>query len=80
MHVPAFEVWREPGSADISFRLELEQNTYVRTIAHEFGRLLGSCSHLAELRREAVGLFSVQDAWNMDVFQNMARKYGKGYK
>jgi tRNA pseudouridine55 synthase len=80
VHVPAFEVWREPGSQDVSFSLVLTQNTFVRTIAHEFGRLLGGASHLAELRREALGELSAASAWSMDVFQNVAKKYAKGYR
>jgi tRNA pseudouridine55 synthase len=80
VNVPAFEVWREPGSQDVSFSLVLTQNTFVRSIAHGFGRQLGSASHLAELRREALGELSVGDAWSMDVFQNMAKKYAKGFR
>lgn len=36
--------------------------TYIRSLAHDLGEALGTVAHLAELRRRAVGTFSVADA------------------
>jgi tRNA pseudouridine55 synthase len=53
----------------ISFRpplVEIEvqcgKGTYIRTLAHDLGRLLGCGAHLQALRRTAVGPFTAEDA------------------
>ena len=74
-----FDVSREPGSQDVSFRIVLGRGGAMRSIAHDFGRSLGTVSHLKELRREAVGKFSVKDAWTLDVLLPVVRKFRKMY-
>jgi tRNA pseudouridine55 synthase len=46
----------------LPFRLECSSGTYVRSLAHDLGRLLGCGAHLAELRRIKVGPFHVDQA------------------
>ncbi|OGR44763.1 MAG: tRNA pseudouridine(55) synthase TruB [Elusimicrobia bacterium GWA2_61_42] len=46
----------------LDFEIECSGGTYVRSIAHEMGRQLGSRAHLAALRRLSIGAFSVKDA------------------
>lgn len=46
----------------LEFELECTGGTYVRSIACEMGRLLGSRAHLAALRRLSIGPWSVKDA------------------
>ncbi|KAG1664078.1 hypothetical protein FOA52_011435 [Chlamydomonas sp. UWO 241] len=68
-----------PGSSpDVEFSAVLGQAGYVRSIAHDFGRQLGTVSHLAALRRESVGPFSVGDAWTLDVLLPLIKRYRKG--
>ncbi|MEO7454546.1 MAG: tRNA pseudouridine(55) synthase TruB [Fimbriimonadales bacterium] len=45
-----------------SFRIVCSGGTYVRTLAHDLGAVLGVGAHLTELRRTGAGDFSVQDA------------------
>jgi tRNA pseudouridine55 synthase len=40
------------------------KGTYVRTIAHDLGNLLGCGAHLSELRRLRSGTFHVKDSIN----------------
>ena len=42
-----------------------QQGTYIRSLAHDLGRALGSHAHLVALRREASGDYRVSDAWQM---------------
>jgi hypothetical protein len=59
-------------------RVSLQQggrSGLIRSMAHDFGRALGTCSHLLALRREAVGPFSVQDAWTLDVLLPLLKRY-----
>ncbi|MCM2266355.1 MAG: tRNA pseudouridine(55) synthase TruB [Elusimicrobiales bacterium] len=46
----------------LDFELECSGGTYVRSIACEMGRLLGSRAHLSALRRLAIGRWSVANA------------------
>ena len=46
----------------LDFALECSKGTYVRVLAADLGRALGTVAHLAELRRTAVGAFRVEDA------------------
>jgi tRNA pseudouridine55 synthase len=47
---------------DIHFRIKCSSGTYIRSIAHDIGKVLESGSHLSELRRTKVGEFKVEDA------------------
>ncbi len=40
--------------------------TYIRTLAHDLGRALGTCAHLASLRRTAVGKFTLESALRLE--------------
>lgn len=51
---------RERGTADIA--VECSAGTYIRAIARDTGRLLGTAAHLAELRRTGVGAWTVGEA------------------
>jgi tRNA pseudouridine55 synthase len=44
------------------FKVACTKGTYVRTLAHDLGNILGCGAHLATLRRLASGDFDVKDA------------------
>ncbi|HCC22011.1 tRNA pseudouridine(55) synthase TruB [Candidatus Uhrbacteria bacterium RIFOXYC2_FULL_47_19] len=46
----------------IKFRVRCSAGTYVRTLAHDLGQVLGCGAYLVELRRTAVGNIRVSDA------------------
>jgi tRNA pseudouridine55 synthase len=50
----------EPGVLTID--VECSAGTYVRTLAADLGRLLGGGAHLRNLRRTAVGPFTIDEA------------------
>ena len=54
------------GSAPLHFDVACSKGTYVRTLAHDLGRALGTVAHLTALRRESVGEHDVKDAWTVD--------------
>ena len=47
---------------EISFRITCSKGTYIRSIAHDFGKELNSGAHLTELRRTKIGHYSVDDS------------------
>jgi tRNA pseudouridine55 synthase len=55
----------------IDFTLECSKGTYVRVLAADLGRALGTVGHLERLRRTAVGDFRVSDARAPDVLAAM---------
>jgi tRNA pseudouridine55 synthase len=48
------------------FRARVSSGTYMRSIAHEMGQLLGCGAHLASLRRTSVAEFDVSQAHTME--------------
>lgn len=50
----------------VGFRIVCSKGTYIRSLAHDFGKLLDNGAHLSALRRTRSGQFSVEDAWNLD--------------
>jgi tRNA pseudouridine55 synthase len=49
-----------------AFRLTCSSGTYVRTLAQDLGRKLGSVAMLESLKRSASGAFNVERAWTVD--------------
>ena len=49
-------------SSDVHFRARVASGTYMRSVAHDMGQLLGCGAHLESLRRTAVGEFELSDA------------------
>ena len=47
---------------NIDFRISCSKGTYIRSIAHDFGRALDSGGHLSVLRRTKIGEFNVDIA------------------
>ncbi|HUS11893.1 MAG TPA: tRNA pseudouridine(55) synthase TruB [Pyrinomonadaceae bacterium] len=50
------------GTFDFEVRVVCSAGTYIRTLAEDFGKLLGIGAHVAELRRTRVGDFGIQQA------------------
>jgi tRNA pseudouridine55 synthase len=47
---------------EVHFRVMCSTGTYIRSLAHDFGQLLGTGAYLQELRRTKIGNFDVKDA------------------
>jgi len=60
--IHAFEVTGEPEPGVLSIDVVCSPGTYVRTLAADLGRLLGGGAHLRNLRRTAVGEFTIDEA------------------
>ncbi|MGH7681295.1 MAG: tRNA pseudouridine(55) synthase TruB [Candidatus Eiseniibacteriota bacterium] len=52
--------------AEVTLDVTVSRGTYVRTIAHDLGEVLGCGAHLSELRRVASGPYRVEDALSCD--------------
>ncbi|AXT52300.1 tRNA pseudouridine(55) synthase TruB [Aquimarina sp. BL5] len=67
--ISAFEITRIE-LPEIDFRVVCGKGTYIRSLAHDFGKALQSGGHLSVLRRTKIGEFSVDDAISPQVFEN----------
>ena len=53
---------------DVDFRVRCSKGTYIRSLAHDFGKSLGSGAHLTQLRRTGSGDFRVEEAETIEGF------------
>jgi len=50
---------------EISFRVVCSKGTYIRSLAHDFGKALNNGAYLSRLRRTKSGDYNVDDAWEV---------------
>ncbi len=50
----------------VHFRVSCSKGTYIRSLAHDFGKVLNNGAHLSSLRRTKSGDFHVDKAWNLE--------------
>jgi tRNA pseudouridine55 synthase len=55
--------WEPP---DLGLMIECSKGTYIRSLAHDLGQMLGVGAHLVELVRTAVGPFALPDAVSLE--------------
>jgi tRNA pseudouridine55 synthase len=59
---------------EIDFRVVCSKGTYIRSLAHDFGKALNSGAHLSALRRTKIGDFDVKNAITPDFFGESLRE------
>ncbi|MCK4910659.1 MAG: tRNA pseudouridine(55) synthase TruB [Thermodesulfovibrionales bacterium] len=59
----------------ITIRLTCSKGTYVRTLADDLGRALGTVAHLSALRRTAIGAHRVEDAVKLEDLPRSTRGF-----
>lgn len=61
IRISEFEITNIDGTK-IQFRVVCSKGTYIRSLAHDFGKALNSGAHLSVLRRTKIGDFDVKNA------------------
>lgn len=56
------------------FRARVASGTYMRSVAHDMGQMLGCGAHLASLRRTALGEFALTDAHSLEELEQAAQQ------
>lgn len=69
VHISAFEITRI-ALPEVDFRVQCSKGTYIRSLAHDFGKVLENGAHLSALRRTKIGAFSVENAMSVEGFEN----------
>jgi tRNA pseudouridine55 synthase len=65
---------------ELDFEVTCSKGTYIRSLAHDFGRELGNGACLKSLRRTRIGNFKVEDAWQLDDLKQAIIDSGEDYK
>lgn len=65
VQIDTFDLTGRDGP-DVHFLVRCSKGTYVRSLAHDFGQVLGVGAHLVALRRTAIGPYRVEQAWTLD--------------
>jgi tRNA pseudouridine55 synthase len=72
VEIYSFELLAVEG-ADARVRVHCSAGTYLRSIAHDLGKLLGTGAFLSALRRTASGGFDISRALTLERLQELAR-------
>jgi len=67
IQISDFEI-TDINDLDLKFRVVCSKGTYIRSLAHDFGKALNSGAHLSELRRTRIGDFKVENALSPEEF------------
>lgn len=55
---------------EVEFRVVCSKGTYIRSLAHDFGKALDTGAHLSALRRTRIGNYHVNDSLSLEFFEN----------
>lgn len=58
--------------ARLTLRVTCSAGTYIRSLAHDLGKVLGTYGHLSMLRRETIGEFQIDDALTLHAIEAAA--------
>lgn len=56
---------------EVDFRVVCSKGTYIRSLANDFGKALGTGAYLSSLRRTKIGGFLVEDAMDVATFEKL---------
>ncbi len=51
---------------EVDFKVTCSKGTYIRSLAHDYGKAMRSGAHLSALRRTKIGDYHVDDAWDLE--------------
>ncbi|MDH5608028.1 MAG: tRNA pseudouridine(55) synthase TruB [Cyclobacteriaceae bacterium] len=59
---------------EVQVRISCSKGTYIRSLAHDFGKLLGVGAYLKSLERTRVGEFLLKDAYQLEELVTLKKK------
>ena len=75
VHISEFELTRV-CLPEVDFRVRCSKGTYIRSLAHDFGRALDCGAYLSGLKRTKIGPYNVNKAMSPDEFRDLIRNSG----
>ena len=79
IHIDDFKVSME-RFPELDFEVTCSKGTYIRSLAHDFGKALGNGACLKSLRRTRIGDFRVEDAWQLEDLKQAIIDTGEEYR
>ncbi|MBT8277464.1 MAG: tRNA pseudouridine(55) synthase TruB [Bacteroidia bacterium] len=67
IRIDAFEITKIDG-LNVNFEVICSKGTYIRSLAHDFGKALNTGAHLSMLRRTKIGDFDIKNAITIEKF------------
>ncbi|MFK7808386.1 MAG: tRNA pseudouridine(55) synthase TruB [Saprospiraceae bacterium] len=61
---------------EVDFEVACSKGTYIRSLAFDFGKALGSGGYLTALRRDSIGEYRLEDGWNLEEFVEVLEGMG----
>ncbi len=58
---------------EVHFEVKCSKGTYIRSLAHDFGKILDTGGYLKQLTRTAIGDYQLKDAYELDDFIKIFR-------
>lgn len=58
--------WTRIELPEVDFVVQCSKGTYIRSLAHDLGKALGSGAYLSRLVRTRIGEYSLEDAWGLE--------------
>ena len=58
----------------IGFRVKCTKGTYIRSLAHDFGKAMDSGAYLTKLTRTKIGEYDLKDAWEIEELVDTFKK------
>lgn len=65
VHISQFDLTRIE-LPEVDFVVSCSKGTYIRSLAYDFGKALGSGAYLTALNRTSIGQFHLRDAWDLE--------------
>ena len=79
IHIDDFKVSME-RFPELDFEVTCSKGTYIRSLAHDFGKALNNGACLKSLRRTRIGDFKVEDAWQLEDLKQEIIASGEEYR
>ncbi len=71
VRIDALSLVERPDDDRAVFAVECGKGTYIRSLARDIARALGTCGHVSELRRTRSGPFSEERAISLEVLESL---------
>ena len=77
VRIDRFELIRCPDAEHAEFRVDCGKGAYMRSLARDLGRRLGTLGHIVALRRTKVGPFAAESAISLDKLSELCDTTGR---
>jgi tRNA pseudouridine55 synthase len=66
IQIHSFQLLEYNSAEDVVAEVHCQKGTYIRSLVHDLGQVLGTGAYLTMLERTAIGTHHLVDAWNLE--------------